>query len=141
MILFPLSWKGGGITALLETPFLNDDAGPGGPGRPGLEAPENQRVTTTISANARAPTFSPLGPFFCAASTINGGFALNGRKAPRGFLTWKSWITIRRWFMARLLMHPGEHLADEQKALGMSANELAKELGVGGGPRGGEARG
>jgi addiction module HigA family antidote len=32
--------------------------------------------------------------------------------------------------MARLLIHPAEHLADELKALGMSANELAKELGV-----------
>lgn len=32
--------------------------------------------------------------------------------------------------MARLLIHPGEHLADELKALGMSANQLAKELGV-----------
>jgi addiction module HigA family antidote len=32
--------------------------------------------------------------------------------------------------MARLLIHPGEHLANELKALGMSANELAKELGV-----------
>jgi plasmid maintenance system antidote protein VapI len=32
--------------------------------------------------------------------------------------------------MARLLIHPGEHLADELKALGMSTNELAKELGV-----------
>jgi antitoxin HigA-1 len=32
--------------------------------------------------------------------------------------------------MARRIIHPGEHLADELKALGMSANELAKELGV-----------
>ena len=32
--------------------------------------------------------------------------------------------------MARIIIHPGEHLADELKALGMSANELAKELGV-----------
>jgi addiction module HigA family antidote len=32
--------------------------------------------------------------------------------------------------MARLLIHPGEHLADELQALGMSANQLAKELGV-----------
>ena len=32
--------------------------------------------------------------------------------------------------MARLLIHPGEHLADELQALGMSANVLAKELGV-----------
>ncbi len=32
--------------------------------------------------------------------------------------------------MARLLIHPGEHLADELQALGLSANQLAKELGV-----------
>ncbi len=32
--------------------------------------------------------------------------------------------------MARILIHPGEHLADELQALGISANELAKELGV-----------
>ena len=32
--------------------------------------------------------------------------------------------------MARILIHPGEHLADELKALDMSANELAKDLGV-----------
>ena len=32
--------------------------------------------------------------------------------------------------MARMLIHPGEHLADELRALDMSANELAKELGV-----------
>jgi addiction module HigA family antidote len=32
--------------------------------------------------------------------------------------------------MARILSHPGEHLADELEALGMSANQLAKELGV-----------
>ena len=32
--------------------------------------------------------------------------------------------------MTRIIIHPGEHLADELKALGMSANELAKVLGV-----------
>ncbi len=32
--------------------------------------------------------------------------------------------------MARIVIHPGEHLTDELKALGMSANELGKELGV-----------
>jgi addiction module HigA family antidote len=32
--------------------------------------------------------------------------------------------------MTRIFIHPGEHLADELQALGMSANELAKELGV-----------
>jgi antitoxin HigA-1 len=32
--------------------------------------------------------------------------------------------------MARIIIHPGEHLADELKALNMSANVLAKGLGV-----------
>ena len=32
--------------------------------------------------------------------------------------------------MARILIHPGEHLADELAALGMSANQLAREIGV-----------
>ncbi|MHC1728943.1 MAG: HigA family addiction module antitoxin [Syntrophobacteraceae bacterium] len=32
--------------------------------------------------------------------------------------------------MARLLIHPGEHLSDELEALDMSANQVAKELGV-----------
>ena len=32
--------------------------------------------------------------------------------------------------MTRPIIHPGEHLADELQALGMSANQLAKELGV-----------
>jgi addiction module HigA family antidote len=32
--------------------------------------------------------------------------------------------------MTRLIIHPGEHLADELGALEMSSNELAKELGV-----------
>jgi addiction module HigA family antidote len=32
--------------------------------------------------------------------------------------------------MGRIIIHPGEHLADELEALGMSANALAKELGV-----------
>lgn len=32
--------------------------------------------------------------------------------------------------MARLAIHPGEHLAEELKALGMSAAELARQLKV-----------
>jgi addiction module HigA family antidote len=32
--------------------------------------------------------------------------------------------------MSKFIIHPGEHLADELKALGMSANEPAIELGV-----------
>jgi|SRR5579863_4337517 len=32
--------------------------------------------------------------------------------------------------MARIAIHPGEHLAEELRALGMSAAELARQLGV-----------
>ena len=32
--------------------------------------------------------------------------------------------------MARAPIHPGEHLADELEALGMSANALSKQIGV-----------
>ncbi|MDR3425578.1 MAG: HigA family addiction module antitoxin [Alphaproteobacteria bacterium] len=32
--------------------------------------------------------------------------------------------------MTQIIIHPGDHLTDELQALGMSANELAKELGV-----------
>ncbi len=32
--------------------------------------------------------------------------------------------------MTRILIHPGEHLADELKAVGMSANELARQIAV-----------
>jgi len=32
--------------------------------------------------------------------------------------------------MALLAIHPGEHLAEELAALGMSASELARQLGV-----------
>src|SRR5579859_5685174 len=32
--------------------------------------------------------------------------------------------------MARILIHPGEHLAEELKELKMSAAELARQLGV-----------
>lgn len=32
--------------------------------------------------------------------------------------------------MTKILIHPGEHLADELEAIGMSANELARQLAV-----------
>jgi antitoxin HigA-1 len=32
--------------------------------------------------------------------------------------------------MVRIPVHPGKHLAEELEALGMSANQLAKDLGV-----------
>jgi antitoxin HigA-1 len=32
--------------------------------------------------------------------------------------------------MPKILIHPGEHLADELNAIGMSANELARQIAV-----------
>src|SRR6516164_3353545 len=39
-------------------------------------------------------------------------------------------ITTRRHTMARTPIHPGEHLAEELKELGMSAAELARQIDV-----------
>jgi len=43
---------------------------------------------------------------------------------------WKLSITIRRNSMALTAIHPGEHLAEELKELGISAAELARQLDV-----------
>src|SRR3977135_2445082 len=61
---------------------------------------------------------------------ISGGLALNGRKTLWGHRTWKSWIITRRNIMALTAIHPGEHLAEELRELGMSAAELARQLDV-----------
>jgi len=39
-------------------------------------------------------------------------------------------ITIKRDAMPKIAIHPGEHLAEELKELGMSAAELARQLDV-----------
>jgi addiction module HigA family antidote len=44
--------------------------------------------------------------------------------------TWRLLITIRRNAVAIAPIHPGEHLAEELKELGMSAAELARQLDV-----------
>src|SRR6202162_6114233 len=59
-----------------------------------------------------------------------GGFALNGRKPRPAHRTWRLSITIRRNFMPLTAIHPGEHLAEELRELGMSAAELARQLDV-----------
>src|SRR6267378_6262199 len=64
------------------------------------------------------------------ASMISGGLALNGPKTPSARRTWRSLIIIRRNIMALTAIHPGEHLAEELKELGMSAAELARQLDV-----------
>jgi antitoxin HigA-1 len=43
---------------------------------------------------------------------------------------WKSLIITRRNIMALTAIHPGEHLAEELKELGMSAAESARQLDV-----------
>jgi addiction module HigA family antidote len=55
---------------------------------------------------------------------------LNGPKTPWAHRTWKSLIIIRRNSMALTAIHPGDHLAEELKELGMSAAELARQLDV-----------
>src|SRR5229473_3117291 len=60
----------------------------------------------------------------------SGGFALNGPKKRPAHPTWRLLITIRRNIMALNAIHPGEHLAEELKELGMSAAELARQLRV-----------
>src|SRR5260370_8044522 len=61
---------------------------------------------------------------------ISGGLALNGPKTPSAHRTSRSLIIIRRNIMALTAIHPGEHLAEELKELGMSAAELARQLDV-----------
>src|SRR5260370_35569717 len=61
---------------------------------------------------------------------ISGGLALNGPQTPSAHRTWRSLIIIRRNIMALTAIHPGEHLAEELKELGMSAAELARQLDV-----------
>lgn len=43
---------------------------------------------------------------------------------------WRLLTTIRREIVAIQVIHPGEHLAEELKELGMSAAELARRLDV-----------
>jgi antitoxin HigA-1 len=56
----------------------------------------------------------------------------NGRSGRWDLETWRSLITIEENnnVMAVLVIHPGEHLAQELKELGMSAAELARKLDV-----------
>src|SRR6516164_1137647 len=61
---------------------------------------------------------------------INGESALNGPEEHPVHRMWKSLTTIRRNVVAIPAIHPGEHLAEELKELGMSAAELARQLGV-----------
>jgi antitoxin HigA-1 len=43
---------------------------------------------------------------------------------------WRLLIIIRRNIVAITVIHPGEHLAEELRELGMSAAELARQLDV-----------
>src|SRR2546428_3108358 len=60
----------------------------------------------------------------------NGGSVSNGRKVPSGRSTSRSSTITKERHMARLAIHPGDQLAEELKALDMSAAELARQLKV-----------
>src|ERR1700751_3157888 len=60
----------------------------------------------------------------------NGGSALNGREGLPVHRMSRLLTTIRRQVVAIQAIHPGEHLAEELKELGISAAELARKLDV-----------
>src|SRR5580700_9065945 len=60
----------------------------------------------------------------------SGGSALNGLKARPARSMSRLSIIIRRHIMARTPIHPGEHLAEELKELGISAAELSRQIDV-----------
>ena len=53
-----------------------------------------------------------------------------GREGRRAHQMWRLLIIIRRNIVAITAIHPGEHLAEELRELGMSAAELARQLDV-----------
>src|SRR5262245_51933228 len=62
---------------------------------------------------------------------ISGGSVSNGQRATAGLLMSRSsTITRGERDMARVPIHPGDHLAEELRALAMSAAELARQLRV-----------
>ena len=85
-----------------------------------LNTPGNR--LETLKGDRRATTAS--------ASTTNGGSASSGPTDHQDRPTWKLWTIIEKATMTQILIHPGEHLADELKAIGISANELARQIAV-----------
>jgi addiction module HigA family antidote len=65
-----------------------------------------------------------------SVSTTNGGFASSGQKVRPARSMWRSSIITEEGAMARTPIHPGEHLAEELKELGVSAAELARQIDV-----------
>jgi hypothetical protein len=65
-----------------------------------------------------------------AAALASGGSVLNGLTDRRGRSMLKLLTITRRIGMAQSAIHPGEHLAEELKELGMSAAELARKVDV-----------
>src|SRR5580704_19423113 len=65
-----------------------------------------------------------------SASMTNGGFASSGPKACPARSMSRSSIITRSYFMSRTPIHPGEHLAEELKGLGISAAELSRQIDV-----------
>ena len=66
-----------------------------------------------------------------SASICSGGSVSNGLKGRADPRTSKSWTTTERnLIMARTPIHPGETLADELEALGVSPTELSRQIRV-----------
>jgi addiction module HigA family antidote len=65
-----------------------------------------------------------------SGSTTNGECLLNGPTNRQGQPTWKLLTITKSESFMPIAIHPGEHLAEELEALGMSATELARQLQV-----------
>jgi len=62
--------------------------------------------------------------------TINGEFALHGLIVHWGHQMLRLLTITRSTAMTLIAIHPGEHLAEELRALDMSAAELARKIDV-----------
>jgi addiction module HigA family antidote len=62
--------------------------------------------------------------------TINGEFASHGLIGRSGHQTLRLLTITRSTTMTLTAIHPGEHLAEELRALDMSAAELARKIAV-----------
>src|ERR1700722_646541 len=80
------------------------------------------------TALRRSREFGRVSTVF--ASTISGEFVSSGEIVRWGLRMSKSSIITRSLAMKIIAIHPGEHLAEELKALHMSAAELARKLDV-----------
>src|SRR5713101_1133481 len=88
------------------------------------------RISPPCPAIGRKPSRASGKAGTASASMTNGGFASSGPKAHPARSRSRLLITTDGGTMARTPIHPGEHLAEELKELGLSAAELSRQIDV-----------